>query len=996
MSLLDRLMQNLDLNDMDPTGVSAHKRAIDAQEQGDTQADKRLRPSARRSTIYLPPSQQQPLPSMIPIYTEKEDEDSEEEEEEEDEDAVLDETKESVDDDDDESSSSSEDLEVDTEDSASDEEREEEVDEEGEEYDPRYAQTDDDVLRSLHRASDAIPYDGTTQEVQDDDYEPSSDDEEEQARKRLGRKAVVPLTVFDEEENDSSDEDESDSDDSNDTSDEEDEQENDDDDEEEEEEYKSSDKRAYERWQRRWPRRNKEWAERDRIIDEKRARKQQVLIQPERSGLLNLPIDALAIVMAHLPQEDAASFLVTKSRVLHNDTLVQRGFRLNKRLVKASEQWNIGHPGEDKYKYQDEDTLRKRARNAIQMMDYDFADPISKDTIPPHLVQLWISGPINAPFLPGVLPSTLQSIALLSSSRFNQPFAPGSLPPSLTSLSITTTYNQPFQPGSLPASLLKLEIYSRYTQQITENVLPSSLTYLLLLRGYDHPLPMLPSSLKELILPETYNQPIPSGIISTCKISVLSLPTDFNQPLSPNTFPASLVDLVFGSRFNQPLNKGVLPPALESLSLGSEFVQPLVAGVLPPSVHTLNLSQKWDDFIYKGVLPSSLKSITYGVDYDHALVVGALPDGVTAVRFSVARGLFNQAFVPGVFPSSLHHLTLSRFYDQSIEVGVLPEGLKSLEFGQDFNQPLVPGSLPSTLTNLSFAMMGAFNQEIKPGVLSSDSLSLLLLPRHYPHLVFKVGVLPDSLVGQPIYFGDMNHPRILMHSHYTNDLIATNPLRHMQNTGQGQGQSNKEKELFSDDPRGPHPTFIPMSSTSPPMPEVVRLFMMYFPKIQVFYKKETPGDKVYGSRSIDPEDDWYYWIHGGEWQEYMYKHMDEQASTELYDPRGSLFMEPYLTWIQNDPHVVVSVLSNGENGFHGTMFIHLTYIIYILFEMYSRVQKRGKRAERFLRQDMAERYTPKFIESMLLYEYHREYKHTLEINDTVEGDIIHAWLQARG
>jgi len=300
------------------------------------------------------------------------------------------------------------------------------------------------------------------------------------------------------------------------------------------------------------------------------------------------------------------------------------------------------------------------------------------------------------------------------------------------------------------------------------------------------------------------------------------------------------------------------------------------------------------------------------------------------------------------------------------------------------------------LTNLSFDMMGAFHQEIQAGVLP-ESLSLLLLPRHYPHLVFKAGVLPDSFVGRPVYFGDMNHPRIIARSRVTDVLIATNPARYnIQPTGQGQGQSNEEqKELFADDPRGPHPTFIPMSSTSPPMPEVVRLFMMYFPKIQVFYKKEVPGDKVYGSRSIDPEDDWYYWIHGGEWQEYMYKHMDEQASTELYDPRGSLFMEPYLTWIQNDPHVVVSVLSNGKNGFHGTMFIHLTYIIYILFEIYSRVQKKGKRAERFLRQDMTERYIPKFIESMLLYEYHREHKHALEINDT-EGDIIHAWLQDRG
>jgi FNIP Repeat len=907
-SLLDRLMQGLDLSsDMEPTGVSPHKRVLeDDQKQG-----KRV----RRSVVYLPPSQLPFSTTTTPILEEEDDEEEEDEDTEE----VQDDTETSA------SESSSSDSSLDTEEDEEDEEEKEDVvirenedEDEEDDYDPQYARTEDDILRGLQNHN--------AEEEEEESEDSSSDIEEDE-------------------------------------------------------------KKDYVRWSRDWPRRNKEWAEREITSKARVTRQQQRSLQPENSSFLKLPTDALAMVMAHLPSEDAHSLMKTKSTVWDNDTVVQRGFRLDKKWIKASEQWNIGNSGGTQYKYQDVDQLRGRVRNAIQKLDYDIEDPMSKDTIPPHIVQLSIKGHYDSPIPPGVLPDTLTQIRIGMTSWFDQPFEPGALPPSLTLLYINGMYNQPFSPGSLPESLRDLMIHSGYTQVIQENVLPQSLVRLELHHKNDHPLPTLPSSLKDLELPENYNQPIPPGVMSNTQISMLFLPRAFNQPIAPNTLPQSLIGLVLGAKFNQPLQEGVLPSTLHTLALGYDFIQSLLPNVLPSSLTTLDLSTRYNDFINKGVLPSSLTSISFGMDYNRPLVVGALPEGLTSVRFALSRGIFDQPFMRGMFPSTLQVLTLSYFYNDPIGVGVLPEGLLSLEFGSEFNEPLVPGSLPSTLTHLTFGWK--FDQDIQPGVLP-ESLVELVFPQHYPHLVFDAGILPESLVGKEIYYGATENPRVVTRSQDTSQLIAMRPPR-MRNTGQGQGRSSQEQELFADDPRGPHPTFLPMSTTSPPMPKVVRMFMAYFPRVQVMYKQGVPGDKVYGSRMDDPEDDWHYWVHGGQWQEYMYTHMTDQDSTELFDPKESPFMAPYLAWIQKDPLVVVPVMSKDENGFHGTTFIHLTYIIYILFEMYSRVQKKAKRKGKVetLFREMQQRYTQEFIESMLLYEYHLEHKHALEIQ---EDHVLRTWI----
>lgn len=797
----------------------------------------RYQKGKKTAIVFLPPSQQPSMRSQTePIEEEEEDQGSVNDYYQSDDEKGVDRQLPLVEDVDEEEEEEEEDgVDYDDEEEDPDIDEEEDYDprlfepnlepkEEEEKYDRGYAIEEDHILRSNRDRHLAR----TGEEEEELVEQPISEDEEDQTRRRLSQRSIVPRTAFEVGKEEEEEEEESDGKDSDESS------------TDEEETWaerlqrngQSKEERRYTRWAKQWPKRSAKWAERDRIIDENRAKRRERLLRPESSSssLLKLPTDPLAIIMSHLSEKDALSTLGTGTRLYDNNQVIERGVRLQS-LIRASQQWDI-YSDPSLYKYENEQSIKKRLRKSIQQMSYDLPNETpSKNNIPPHLTYLSFHPRFNLPIPKGVLPTTLRRLDFGGDRfcQYNQAFQPGVLPSSLKELEISGgPYNQPFVVGSLPSSLEELFIRSSYDQPIGEGVLPPHLTMLIISGGsFNSPLPTLPSSLVELRLPEIYNQPISPGVMSGCAMTTLRLPRDFNQKLQANSLPSKLGMITFGDEYNQPIPPGVmsgcpikslslpmefnqelqensLPYSLESLflsnrynqplrakvlpltltlfSMGEDFIQPLEKDVLPDSITKLLLSDRWNDFIQVGVLPKHLQFLSFGPRYNTPLIVGAIPDTVTIIYFR-GDGLFNHPIMPGVFPRSLTYLTLSTCYDEPIEAGVLPEGLIELQFGHLFNQELKPGSLPSTLQKLS--MKYRYTQVFQPGVFP-DSLSSLHLPSGYRYKAFKKGVFHDSFIGKTIYYG--NEKRTVQ-QFQTGEFIAIHPP--MLYTGtQGKGKSH--------------------------------------------------------------------------------------------------------------------------------------------------------------------------------------------------------------
>src|SRR6185503_7150200 len=76
------------------------------------------------------------------------------------------------------------------------------------------------------------------------------------------------------------------------------------------------------------------------------------------------------------------------------------------------------------------------------------------------------------------------------------------------------------------------------------------------------------------------------NISSSLKTLILQ---KFNQPLTENIFPDSLVVIDFGPYFNQTVGCNILPKKLLKLKFGHEYNQSLIKNALPDSLTQLTL-----------------------------------------------------------------------------------------------------------------------------------------------------------------------------------------------------------------------------------------------------------------------------------------------------------------------------------------------------------------------------------------------------------------------
>jgi hypothetical protein len=153
-------------------------------------------------------------------------------------------------------------------------------------------------------------------------------------------------------------------------------------------------------------------------------------------------------------------------------------------------------------------------------------------------------------------------------------------------------------------------------------------------------------------------------------MQVLTLPDDYNGPITPAMLHNNVYRLVCGRSYN--LVAGALPLGLRELIVGADYNQQITADMFPDLTH-LTFGDAFNLLVGPGVLPQSLTHLTFGRHFNQPIAMGVLPVGLT-------------------------HLALGRDFNQPIAMGVLPAGLTHLTLGRDFNQPIAIGALPESVT----------------------------------------------------------------------------------------------------------------------------------------------------------------------------------------------------------------------------------------------------------------------------------------------------------
>ncbi|GAM20982.1 hypothetical protein SAMD00019534_041570, partial [Acytostelium subglobosum LB1] len=235
---------------------------------------------------------------------------------------------------------------------------------------------------------------------------------------------------------------------------------------------------------------------------------------------------------------------------------------------------------------------------------FDYNQPLQHGSLPDSLTELLFILNFNQELLPGVLPTSLLLLNL--GARFAKPLHRGVLPPNLKTLIIEEDYlfKQRIDVGVLPQTLKLLKLGDgnlmlgeRVGPHSAGNVvyldkviapmsLPSGITGLTLGGGFNNVLTSndhLPDTLTELTLGRHFNYPIKTVLPQS--ITKIKFGDMFNQTISPNTLPSSLISVNFGHNFNLVIT---LPDTLRELTIGGCYDKPLN---LPPNLRTLRMYQ---------------------------------------------------------------------------------------------------------------------------------------------------------------------------------------------------------------------------------------------------------------------------------------------------------------------------------------------------------------------------------------------------------------------
>jgi hypothetical protein len=253
---------------------------------------------------------------------------------------------------------------------------------------------------------------------------------------------------------------------------------------------------------------------------------------------------------------------------------------------------------------------------------------------------------------------------------------------------------------------------NRYQDTIDHiQIFPEGLTDLVLSNIFNQPLTknIFPSSLINLQFGYENNRvdfdhPFPPGVLPQgLKTLKFSKYARYNQIFGQKSLPPNLEQLVLGNCYNKCFDKNILPETLTTLQLGYEYNQPFTEGLLPAGLTKLVFGEKFNQTLSNNLLQCNLKILHLGEAFNHIIDKNTLPRNLVELKFGHnfnPSGL--QLFEPGIFPPTLKSLSFGFYFNQPIGQNVLPNGLIELRFKSLFNQPLDKDTLPHTIEKLYF------------------------------------------------------------------------------------------------------------------------------------------------------------------------------------------------------------------------------------------------------------------------------------------------------
>ncbi|EGC39765.1 hypothetical protein DICPUDRAFT_74709 [Dictyostelium purpureum] len=314
------------------------------------------------------------------------------------------------------------------------------------------------------------------------------------------------------------------------------------------------------------------------------------------------------------------------------------------------------------------------------------------------------------------LPAGLELLSILGSIIISESYI---FPQSLEDLKFRTV--ELYTP--LPNSLKKLSLY--VATKIGESVLPPNLEHMGLITGIEMDPKIIPKKLKTL-------QTNISSLVDWNGASILpdtlvnlifcnDGPSGFNQKLTPNIFPNSLVYLSFAT------NSG-------KLKYFNNGGAPLVEdGIFPSSLTYLNLGNAFNQKIGLGTLShcAALKTLILGRHFDQELSPESLPKSLELLQIN------NPRYSHQVKASSPYTVIKCSNIDLYYDIhSSSPETIRVLALPENFNKPPKELNLVDKI-NLEYLDLGyAFNGELTLDSLPiNNSIKTLVLSYGYNKII---------------------------------------------------------------------------------------------------------------------------------------------------------------------------------------------------------------------------------------------------------------------
>ncbi|GAM27799.1 hypothetical protein SAMD00019534_109750, partial [Acytostelium subglobosum LB1] len=249
---------------------------------------------------------------------------------------------------------------------------------------------------------------------------------------------------------------------------------------------------------------------------------------------------------------------------------------------------------------------------------HEFDNELLPGVLPQSLLSLSFGCRFNQTLQPRSLPSSLTNLNLGSS-----PFTSGlnGMLPALIKLVIGCGFgsNAPFTPGIIPSTVQTLVIGNNQYQNFSYGF-----------QSGETPDYYIPDSITDL----TYNGSLRVGLIPNSVTNLTFNCYRFGGAIETGYIPESITRLDFGHNFNWPIIKECLPSSIKTLMFGDLFNNYIEPGALPKSLTSLRFGYGFSRDILIGELPSSINHLEFGNIYYNGFAVGVLP---TSLKTMILR-----------------------------------------------------------------------------------------------------------------------------------------------------------------------------------------------------------------------------------------------------------------------------------------------------------------------------------------------------------------------